>query len=93
MLAPTGKTQRVLETIQFVLTFVSVCAVVDATRIHSPSERGAGYYARAPQQVETWADRSITDLARAERKRREAEFKAMSRAPNAFNVPQTIRFD
>jgi len=79
MLAPTAKAQRVLETIQLVLTFVSVCAVVEATRVHAEPARGAGYFACAPQQPEASADRSIADLARAERKRREAELEASVR--------------
>jgi hypothetical protein len=89
MLAPTAKTQRVLETIQVLLTFASVCAVVEATRFHSESERGAGYYACVPEQTEASANRSIADLARAERKRREAELDDSIRG---LTVRQVIPF-
>lgn len=58
---------------QFVLTFASACAVVEASRIPTPLDERPGYHTSIPQQRETAGDRSIGDLARAERKRREAE--------------------
>jgi hypothetical protein len=73
MLAPTAKNKRFLEVTQFVLTFASTCAVVEASRIHAPLHDRPGYYASVPQQQEASLDRSIGDLARVERKRREAE--------------------
>jgi len=73
MLAPTAKTKRFLEITQFVLTFVSTCAIVEASCIHSPPHDRPGYHASAPQRREASLDRSIGDLARVERKRREAE--------------------
>jgi hypothetical protein len=79
MLAPTPKTRRFLELTQFVLTFASACAVVEASRIQAPLHDRPGYYASLPQQRETSRDRSIGDLARVERKRREAEQHASRR--------------
>ena len=73
MLAPRPKSQRFLETIQIVLTFVSVCAVVEATRDLSPPTRPAGYDSSTPIENERSMDRRLGDLARVERKRREAE--------------------
>jgi hypothetical protein len=73
MLAPTAKTKRFLEITQFVLTFASTCAVVEASRSHTPFHDRPGYHASVPQQREASPDRSIGDLARVERKRREAE--------------------
>jgi hypothetical protein len=79
MLAPTAKTKRILELIQLGLTFVSVCAVIDASRIHSPPDGRAGYSATVPGPRETSEDRRIGDLARVERTRREAEQRASRR--------------
>jgi hypothetical protein len=76
MLAPAPKTQRFLETVQLVLTFVGVCGVVDASLVASPSHDRAGFYARAPEESRAAGDRRIADLARTERKRREAEQQA-----------------
>jgi len=73
MLAPTAKNRRFLEITQFVLTFASTCAVVEASRIHAPLHDPPGYHASVPQQREASLDRSIGDLARVERRRREAE--------------------
>lgn len=73
MLAPKPKTRRFLEITQFVATFVSVCAVVDASRIQSPPDGRSGYQASVPLGSETSRDRRLGDLARVERKRREAE--------------------
>ena len=80
MLLPTPKAKRCLEMIQFVLTFVSVCAVVETSRIHLPLDRPPGYYAGIPQQNDAWGDRRIGDLARADRKRREAEQQSLRRS-------------
>jgi hypothetical protein len=73
MLSSTPKAKRFLEVIQFVLTLASTCAVVEASRLHAPLHDRPGYYASVPQQRETAGDRSFGDLARVERKRREAE--------------------
>jgi hypothetical protein len=72
MLSPTAKTKRFLETIQVVLSFASVCAVVDASVIQVRPHEAAGYYAGGSPRREARADRLMSDLARAERKRREA---------------------
>jgi hypothetical protein len=66
------KTKRLLETIQFVLTLASTCAVVETMRIPAPSHDQPGYYASTPLRKETERDRRLADLARAERKRRES---------------------
>ena len=79
MLLPKPKTTRFLELTQLVLTFVSVCSVVDASRIHSPPDGRPGYYASIPHPHETSNDRRLGDLARVERKRREAEQHASRR--------------
>ncbi len=73
MLAPTAKTKRFLETIQVVLTFAGVCAVVDASRLDAPRDARAGYHASVPQERDESSSRRIGDLARVDRKRREAE--------------------
>ena len=73
MLAPPAKTKRFLEMIQIVLSFASVCAVVDSTFIDVLPRNPTGYYTRGAPQDEARGDRLFGDLARAERKRREAE--------------------
>jgi hypothetical protein len=79
MLFAKPNTKRFLEVTQLVLTFVSVCAVVDASRIHSPPDGRPGYYASIPRPHATSNDRRLADLARVERKRREAEQDASRR--------------
>jgi hypothetical protein len=73
MLAPTAKTKRLLEKIQILLTFASFCAVVDATFIDRPQHDPTGYYPAGSPEGEARRDRLFSDLARTERKRREAE--------------------
>ena len=80
MLPKTPRTKRFLEMIQFVLTFVSVCAVLETSRIQSPLDRSPGYYAGIPQNNEAYGDRRIGDLARVERRRREAAQQSIRRA-------------
>ena len=75
MLTPTSKTKRLLETIQIVLTFASVCTVVDASFVQARPHGGTGYDAGGPRQTETRGDRLLSDLARTERKRREGAFR------------------
>src|SRR5687768_11078276 len=72
MLSPSPKTKRFLETIQVVLSFASVCAVVDASVIQGRTHDAAGYHTGGSPQRGAGADRLISDLARTERKRREA---------------------
>jgi hypothetical protein len=79
MVAPKPKTKRFLESIQLLLSFASVCAVVDATRIQAPLHNHSGYYASVPQRSGARGDRSLGDLARVDRKRREAEQHASRR--------------
>jgi hypothetical protein len=75
MLSPKPKTKRFLEKIQVVLTFASVCTVADASFVHAGPHDQAGYYAGGPRQGEARADTLIGELARTERKRREAALK------------------
>jgi hypothetical protein len=93
MLAPTAKTKRFLELIQLVVSFASVCAVVDASFIHSRPYERAGYYASGPLQSRAQGNRLIGDLARVERKRREAEQDAnrrQSELPKALEQRQLL---
>lgn len=78
MLAPQPKTRRLFETIQFVLAFASTCAVVEATRVEPAPQQRAGFQASVPLHEDA-RDRSIGDLVRFERKRREAEQAASRR--------------
>ena len=75
MLAPTAKTKRIFETIQVLLTFISFSAVVDATFLQARPHDAVGYAADPTRTVEARADRLFGDLARTERKRREAAVK------------------
>jgi hypothetical protein len=75
MVAPPAKTKRLLERIQILLTFASFCAVVDATFIDALPHDSTGYYPAGPSQDEARGDRLFGDLARTERKRREAEIR------------------
>lgn len=75
MLAPKRKTKRLLEITQIVLTFASVCTVIDACRIDPKPTEHAGYHASQPQRGGVQRDRLLSDLARTERKRREAALK------------------
>ena len=79
MLSPTAKTKRFLDLIQLVLTFASVCAVVDASFIHSRPYERAGYHASGPLQNQARGNRAIGDLARVDRKRREADQRSSQR--------------
>jgi len=75
MLTAKPKTKRHLEAIQFLLTFVSTCAVLDTARIHAAPNEPAGYHAGVPRGGEAERDRTFGDLARSERRRRESELK------------------
>jgi hypothetical protein len=75
MLSAKPKTKRFFETIQFVLTFASACAVVDTTRVYALSDSQPGYHAPTPQRSGISGDRRLADLARSERKRRESALK------------------
>ncbi len=72
MLSTFGKA-GFLKGVQLLLSFASVCAVVEASRVESPPNESPGYYAtQVPFGREPPGDRRIGDLARLERKRREA---------------------
>jgi hypothetical protein len=85
MLAATAKSKRYLDLIQLVLSFASVCAVVDASEFIPQRPSVPGYYRSVPAPRETNVDRRIADLARVERQRREAEQHASRRAGVAVN--------
>ena len=72
MLSPRPKTKRFLESIQIALSFASVCAVVDASFVQGRGHEAAGYHGSGSPHREARTDRLISDLARTERKRREA---------------------
>ena len=82
MLSRIAKNRRLLEITQLVLTFVSVCVVVDTSRIHR-FDNAPGYHASIPRDREAARDSRIGDLARLERKRREAEQDATRRGLTA----------
>jgi hypothetical protein len=63
---------------QFVVTFASTCAVVEASRVYAAPDLRSGYHSTLPGQSER-SDRRIGDLARVDRKRREAEQQASRR--------------
>lgn len=73
MLAATAKSKRVLDIVQLLLSFASVCAVVDASRLTPQRPHADGYRASVPGPRNDDVDRRFTDLARVERQRREAE--------------------
>jgi hypothetical protein len=73
MLTSTAKKKRFLEAVQLVLTFVSVCAVLETGRLPAPLDPRPGYYAGLPHPDRAFGDRRLGDLARADRKRREAD--------------------
>jgi hypothetical protein len=73
MLAPTTKNKRFYSIVQFALSFASTCAVIEASGMHAAAEQRTGYYASVPLHSERSGDRRVGDLARAERKRREAQ--------------------
>ena len=75
MLSPGPKTKRLIEKIQIVLTFASVCTVAEACVVEARPHDAAGYYAGDARQGEERADNLLGELARTERKRREAALK------------------
>jgi hypothetical protein len=79
MLVATAKSKRLLEATQLVLTALSVCAVVEASRPERAADERPGYYASVPLAAQRSQDRRIADLARSERKRRESELFASRR--------------
>jgi hypothetical protein len=74
MLTGTAKSRRFLDLTQLVLSFASVCAVIDASGVMPQAHSTAdGYRTTVPSPRETDVDRRFNDLARTERQRREAE--------------------
>jgi hypothetical protein len=80
MLAATAKSKRYLDLVQLVLSFASVCAVVDASDLLPQRPSVPGYYSSIPTPRDSHVDRRLADLARVERQRREAEQHASRRA-------------
>jgi hypothetical protein len=75
MLSPTPKTKRFLEKIQILLAFGSVYTVADATFVQAQPHDAAGYYAGRTSLDEARESNLFRELARSERKRREAALK------------------
>ena len=90
MLAVARNRKRFLELTQIFLGFVSTCAVVDASRIHAAPHERPGYSAALPRESDDSSDRRLSDLARAERKRRETEQLASRRAGELEQVGTKI---
>jgi hypothetical protein len=78
MLAGTRNRKRFLEMTQLVLAFIGTCTVVDTT-IPQPAHGRPGFAASLPLRATT-LDRRFNDLARTDRKRREAEQQTSRRA-------------
>ncbi len=81
MLAPPAKRKRSFELIQVILTFISVCALAEASAVGNAPPDGPGFHAPTGEQDGATRDRRFADLARVERKRREAEQRAHRRSP------------
>lgn len=77
MLAATRNTKRFLEITQLVLAFIGTCTVVDTTLLSSPHR--PGFAASVPLRAAA-GDQRFRDLARTDRKRREAEQQTSRRA-------------
>ncbi len=77
MLAATRK-KRFLELTQLVLAFIGTCTVLDGTVPHGATHR-PGFSSSLPLRATT-GDRRFADLARTDRKRREAEQQTSRRA-------------
>jgi hypothetical protein len=89
MLAVARNRKRFLEMTQIILGFISTCAVVDASRIHGAPYHRPGYSAELPLESDS-SDRRLGDLARSDRKRREAEQLASRRAGELEQVGTKI---
>jgi hypothetical protein len=89
MLAVARNRKRFLEMTQIILGFISTCAVVDAARIQAAPLDRPGYSAKRPLESDS-NDRRLGDLARADRKRREAEQLASRRAGELVQVGTKI---
>ena len=83
MLAAIRNRTRFLEMTQVVLAFIGTCTVVDSS-LPDPSRARPGYFASVPLPSAA-VDRRFNDLARSDRKRREAE-QLMSRRGGAREV-------
>jgi hypothetical protein len=72
MLGATPKSKRFLEMTQLALTFIGTCTVLDAARLQAQPQDRPGYSTTVPLERSP-TDRRYSDLARNDRKRREAE--------------------
>lgn len=79
MLAATPHKKRFLELTQLLLAFVGTCSVVDSTIPQGGSHHRPGFAATVPLEAGS-GDRRFADLARTERKRREALQRSSRRA-------------
>ena len=71
MVAANPPKKRLLELTQLLLAFIGTCSVVDSTIPHGTHQR-PGLAASVPLEAGSH-DRRFADLARSERKRREAQ--------------------
>jgi hypothetical protein len=78
MLGATPKSKRFLEMTQLALTFIGTCTVLDAARIQAQPQDRPGYSTSVPFERAS-RDGRYSDLARTDRKRREAEQQASRR--------------
>lgn len=88
MPATNSHKKRFLELTQLLLAFVGTCGVADTTIPHGTHSR-PGYSASIPIEATT-GDRRFADLARTERRRREA-LQLASRRPTGNEVAATRR--
>lgn len=78
MAAANRNKKRFLEMTQVLLAFIGTCGVVNSTVPHGAHHR-PGFAATVPLKASA-GDRRLADLARSERKRREAQQLASRRA-------------
>lgn len=78
MVAANPHKKRLLELTQLLLAFIGTCGVVDSTIAQGTHHR-AGFAATVPLEAAS-GDRRFADLARTERKRREALHRSSRRA-------------
>jgi hypothetical protein len=89
MVAANPHKKRLLELTQIALAFIGTCGVVDSTIPHGAPQR-PGFAATVPLGAAS-GDRRFADLARTERKRREALQRSSRRAAGNETAVATRR--
>jgi hypothetical protein len=90
MLVATRTQKRFLEMTQLVLAFIGTCTVVDTTLAQTTPTR-PGFSSSVPLRAAN-GDRRFNDLARTDRKRREAEQQANRRgAAREAGITRRVR--